>query len=549
MTSGNVTSQNFRKAFGALKDSTKVGMAIVNSENKELDVAIVKATNHDEVLPKQKHVRTIFNSLSASSPREDVSYCIHALARRLAKTHTWTVALKTLVVIHRGLREVDATFQQELIEYGYRKNHLLNLSHFKDDSSPSAWENSSWVRCYALYLEELLECFRVLKYDFQKDRSRIKALDTSDLLEQLPVLQQLLFRLLDCQPVGASQPNFLIQYALSIVAAESVRLYVIITDGTLNLVDKFFEMQRHDAVRSLEIYKKAGKQAKRLSAFFELCRSLDFGRGQNYIEIKQPAESFMTIMEEYVKDAPQTLMLPWRVGDNDKVRTPKATIAVDSSLDINHELGDGAENCSDPSVVSDKVSKNENTESSATPPVADLLSFDDLFPEASPMEGTDSAPSAIIRPGDQLNTSLNPDLISQSTSWELELVSASSSNLAVVTASTLGGGLDRLTLDSLYDVALAIANPSGMNQVSGISSNPFEDASYELAQYPHHVAQSIEPPSEAHTSDMAQKQEVYMQQEQQVMVVHESSHPFGHPFVDQGTACPSQNQSLHASSI
>ncbi|KAI5675679.1 hypothetical protein M9H77_06629 [Catharanthus roseus] len=91
MASGNSTQQNFRKAIGALKDSTKVGIARVNSEYKGLDVAIVKATNHDEMLPKQKHMRTIFNSVCASSPRADVAYCIHALARRLAKTHTWTV--------------------------------------------------------------------------------------------------------------------------------------------------------------------------------------------------------------------------------------------------------------------------------------------------------------------------------------------------------------------------------------------------------------------------------------------------------------------------
>ena len=45
------------------------------------------------------------------------------------------VALKTLIVIHRALREVDPTFREELINYGKSRNHMLNLSHFKDDSS------------------------------------------------------------------------------------------------------------------------------------------------------------------------------------------------------------------------------------------------------------------------------------------------------------------------------------------------------------------------------------------------------------------------------
>ena len=33
----------------------------------------------------------IFLATSTIRPRADVAYCIHALARRLAKTHNWTV--------------------------------------------------------------------------------------------------------------------------------------------------------------------------------------------------------------------------------------------------------------------------------------------------------------------------------------------------------------------------------------------------------------------------------------------------------------------------
>lgn len=33
----------------------------------------------------------IFIATSAIRPRADVAYCIHALSRRLAKTHNWTV--------------------------------------------------------------------------------------------------------------------------------------------------------------------------------------------------------------------------------------------------------------------------------------------------------------------------------------------------------------------------------------------------------------------------------------------------------------------------
>lgn len=35
---------------------------------------------------------------------------------------------------------------------------------------PSAWDYSAWVRAYALFLEERLECLRVLKYDVETER-------------------------------------------------------------------------------------------------------------------------------------------------------------------------------------------------------------------------------------------------------------------------------------------------------------------------------------------------------------------------------------------
>lgn len=45
------------------------------------------------------------------------------------------VALKTLIVIHRLLREGDPTFREELLNFSQR-GRILQLSNFKDDSSP-----------------------------------------------------------------------------------------------------------------------------------------------------------------------------------------------------------------------------------------------------------------------------------------------------------------------------------------------------------------------------------------------------------------------------
>ncbi|KAF6985988.1 hypothetical protein CFC21_008611, partial [Triticum aestivum] len=81
--------QSWRKAYGAIKDTTTVSLANINSDFKDLDVAIVKATNHVECPPKERHLRKIAAATSIARPRADIAYCIHALSRRLSKTRNW----------------------------------------------------------------------------------------------------------------------------------------------------------------------------------------------------------------------------------------------------------------------------------------------------------------------------------------------------------------------------------------------------------------------------------------------------------------------------
>ncbi|KAJ0989856.1 hypothetical protein J5N97_008212 [Dioscorea zingiberensis] len=530
MAGGDSTQQSLRKVLGALKDSTTVGLAKVNSDYKDLDVAIVKATNHVEELAKEKHIRTIFDAVSATRPRADVAYCINALAKRLAKTHNWAVAIKTLIVIHRALREVDPTFREELINYTRSRGHMLNLSHFKDDSSPNAWDYSAWVRTYALYLEERLECFRVLKYDVEIEHCRTSELDTIDLLEHLPALQQLLFRLISCQPEGAAEYNNVVRFALSIVAGESIKIYSAINAGTLNLVDKFFDMQRHDALRSLEIYRKAGHQAERLSEFYEICKGLDLGRGQKFVKIEQPPASFIGAMEEYVKDASRPSTLQRNVVDADRTITHQPNLAIEWNKENDYSEAPKSEATSLPA---EPPAAETIEPPNAEAPVTDLLSLDDFGAAATELEEKNASALAIVTDGNPLNTTVAPDLASGATGWELALVGAvNSTTEGSLPENKLAGGLDKLTLDSLYDNAISRrTNQNGSYHMGQVAPNPFETLQY--SQDPFYASNSIAPPATVQLSAMAQQQALMMQQQQQPMG-QESSNPFGNPFAGAG---------------
>ncbi|KAF7838104.1 putative clathrin assembly protein [Senna tora] len=351
-----------RMTGGIRKIRGNFKLAKASSEYKALDHAITKATNHKRLLPKEKHVRTIFFTLSPSTPRVDVVYCLSSLSSRLGQTRNWKVALKTLIIIHRAMRELDHTVWEEFINYSREREHMLNVIHFQDTSSPNALDYSAWIRNYALYLDERLRCYVMLNYDAVTYAKELK-LETQDLLHQLPFIQELQFRLLQCKPRGAALYNPLIQYSLSIVASESVKLHVAITVRIVSLLDKFFEMNRSDAIKALDIYKKSGMQAQCLAAFFDTCRGMEFGRGQKFVNIKEHSDSFMTTLEDYIKDAPATSTLDHKVIVDKRGATAK-----------------------DNSVADGDLKDEPRNEVAAAPQVADLLGLDDLLTGASEFE-------------------------------------------------------------------------------------------------------------------------------------------------------------------
>ncbi|CAG7872963.1 unnamed protein product [Brassica rapa] len=535
------TLQSWRKAYGALKDTTKVGLVRVNSDYADLDVAIVKATNHVECPPKDRHLRKIFAATAVTRARADVAYCIHALSRRLHKTRNWTVALKTLIVIHRLLREGDPTFREELLNFSQRAR-ILQLSNFKDDSSPIAWDCSAWVRTYALFLEERLECFRVLKYDTEAERlpkstpgqdkgySRTRDLDGEELLVQLPALQQLLYRLIGCRPEGAANHNHVIQYALALVLKESFKVYCAINDGIINLIDKFFEMPKHEAMTSLEIYKRAGQQARSLSEFYEACKGLELARNFQFPVLREPPQSFLTTMEEYIKEAPRAvdvpmpLLLTYRPDDGLPVEDAEPS----------HEEREVVLNTDDVVLVSEETEPSPPSPPSANTQSQNIIDTDDLLglntaaPDASAIEDQNALALAVIPtdgnpPTPRFGQTNNYD----PSGWELALVTTPSNDISAATDRQLAGGLDTLTLNSLYDDGAYIAS---QRPVYGAPApNPFE------VHDPFATSNSTPPPQQPAVSNpFGSYQPTYQPQQHQLQLAFPNPPANNNPFGDFG---------------
>ncbi|XP_037466007.1 putative clathrin assembly protein At5g57200 isoform X1 [Triticum dicoccoides] len=571
---GSIT---WRKAYGALKDSTKVGLANFNSEYKDLDIAIVKATNHVECPPKERHFRRIMFANSANRPRADVAYSICALARRLSKTKNWIVALKTLIVIHRLLREGDGSFKDDFLSYSYRGN-ILQLPNFRDDSSPLAWDSSAWVRLYAFYLHERVECFRVLKYDVEADRlvkvpqasgkahSRTRTLPCEDLLDQLPALQKLLLRLISCQPEGTACTNHLVQYALALVLKESFKIYCSINDGIINLVDMYFDMAKMDAIKALEIYKRAGQQAEKLSAYYDYCKNLELAKTFQFPTLRQPPSSFLVTMEEYIREAPSVSITRKSVSSpsDHEDEAPQET-----EKPVEQEKEEPAE-----AAPEEEPQYTTLSEEDEPPPLrptnnGDLLNLDEeLHPMIANLEQSNALALAIVEPGSENNASAPLDLFAiDKAGWELALVTAQSNHTSQPAVSPVQpGGFDKLLLDSLYEDDTRRQQIASVTYTGGVTVNPFDPND------PFAMSNSFAPPSNVQFAMMGQQQQYYqaqqhgyfqMQQQQQHQMVAMPpqtyqqqqaqyavnaglSNPFGDPFSALVTTAnpPKQNNQI-----
>ena len=213
-----MTPSKIRRALGHVKDETSISLAKAcgSTSLSDLDVAIVKATRHEEYPAEERHIREILSLTSYS--RAYMSACVNTLSRRLNKTKNWTVALKTLMLIQRLLSEGDPAYEQEIFFSTRRGTRILNMSDFRDTSQSNCWDYSAFVRTYALYLDERLEykmqgrhgTRSMYRYDEQEENDKaivvrstpVREMKTEHVFSRLQHLQQLLERFLACRPTG-----------------------------------------------------------------------------------------------------------------------------------------------------------------------------------------------------------------------------------------------------------------------------------------------------------------------------------------------------------
>lgn len=311
-----------QRAIGAVKDQTSIGLAKVSSNiSSTLEVAVLKATTHDDVPIDEKYVYEVLQIVSSN--KFHAAVCARAIGKRIGRTRNWIVALKSLMLVLRIFQDGDPYFPREVLHAMKRGAKILNLSTFRDDSSSSSpWDFTSFVRTFALYLDERLECFLTGKlqrrmythgakerpiYQRSMTRSRkpnepVLDMKPAMLLDRITYWQRLLDRAIATRPTGAAKMNRLVQISLYAIVQESFELYKDISDGLTLILDSFFHLHFQNCVSAFQACAKAAKQFKELNNFYSLCKSIGVGRSSEYPSVQTISEELIEALQEFLKD-------------------------------------------------------------------------------------------------------------------------------------------------------------------------------------------------------------------------------------------------------
>ncbi|GMI66257.1 hypothetical protein HRI_000295000 [Hibiscus trionum] len=305
-----------KRAIGAVKDHTSISLAkVVNTNSASLEVAVLRATTHDQSPIDERYVDEILKTVSSNPTFAGIA--ARSIAKRLGKTKSWVVALKCLMLVLRVFQDGDPYFPKEVLHAMNRKAKILNLPTFRDESSSSPCDYTAFVKSFASYLEERLDCFLTGKLQrrftftekqISHPRSRrvnqqpVRHMKPPMLLDRISYWQRLLDKAISTTPTGSAKTNRLVLVSFYAVVRESFDIYRDISNGLGLVLDGFFHLQHQSCVSTIEYCVKARTQFEQLSSFYENCKRLAVGRTSDYPSVHGISEELLETLKEFVKD-------------------------------------------------------------------------------------------------------------------------------------------------------------------------------------------------------------------------------------------------------
>lgn len=264
---------------------------------QSLAKVICKATTEEIMGPKKKHLDYLLQC--TNEPNISIPQMANLLIERTQNT-SWVVVFKALVTVHNLMNYGNERFTQFLAS----NNCSFHLSSFTDKSGTQGYEMSTFIRRYSKYLNEKAFSYRQMAFDFckvkrGKEDGLLRTMSTEKLLRTLPVLQGQLDTLIEFDASHNELTNGVINAAFMLLFKDLIRLFACYNDGIINLLEKYFDMNKKHCREALEIYKKFLARMDRVCEFLKVAEGVGIDRGDIPDLAKAPS-SLMEALEQHL---------------------------------------------------------------------------------------------------------------------------------------------------------------------------------------------------------------------------------------------------------
>ena len=160
------------------------------------------------------------------------------------------------------------------------------------------------IRHYHTYLLMRAKAFRDTKVDWVREgQGRLKR-QTVDkgLLRETEAVQSQIQALLKCDLLSSEVENEVTLTAFRLITMDLLALFNLMNEGTINVLEHYFEMSKYDAERALKIYKNFSKQTEQVVDFLSMARHYEHATRLEIPKLKHAPTSLTGSLEEYLND-------------------------------------------------------------------------------------------------------------------------------------------------------------------------------------------------------------------------------------------------------
>ncbi|KAL0237246.1 hypothetical protein PCE1_000643 [Barthelona sp. PCE] len=251
----------------------RVGDKMSAGVRDRLRKSVYKATNHDMVTPKEKHVQLMLETTRGNLDNFTSQNVYEGISQRLTEDEALCV-LKALICVHRLLREGDSSFARI---FSNNLQILVTLSKFSDTSDEVAFVMSPIIRSFSEYLVVKLTTFKKFKkfYENQTDKDHYRRADLMELVKEIPVLQSQFLAACEVNISEESLENPVILSLFKFLFKDILNLFLMILSGIKRMLDSFFTFDISSAEKALELYEGYEKAFNRYETFVKKAEIYD----------------------------------------------------------------------------------------------------------------------------------------------------------------------------------------------------------------------------------------------------------------------------------